>query len=445
MAHARYKKFVDAFAADIRSGKLAPGTRLPTHRRLAATEKFALVTASRIYAELEAMGLVAGETGRGTFVREAPLSSGAGMDQHLYAADVVDLNFNYPSLPGQADLLRSALKHVAQAGEIEALLRYQPHAGRAHEREIVARHLRLRGLVATPDQVMIVSGAQHGLAIAVMALFKPGDVVATDAVTYSGFKVLAQLHGLELAALPFDREGIDPESLERLCARRRVRAIYVQPTLHNPLGYVMNLRRREELVAIARRHALSIIEDAAYAFLAQDPPPPLARLFPENTVYVCSLSKSVATGLRVGFVVAPQKWVAGFERAIQATTWNTPGVMTAIACEWMEDGTVARLEKEKRRDARKRQQVVSDVFDGMRHLSHPSSYFTWIALAGEVRADRVARALHDRRISVSTAEPFSSGAHAPNAIRLALGSVDLEPLRRALTTVRDVIVEQTDL
>ena len=87
----------------------------------------ALVTATRVYAELEAMGLVSGEQGRGTFVREIALPPGHGIDQQVVAADVVDLNFNYPSLPGQADLLRQALRELAASGDLEALLRYQPH------------------------------------------------------------------------------------------------------------------------------------------------------------------------------------------------------------------------------------------------------------------------------------------------------------------------------
>lgn len=106
MAHARYKRLVDTLAADIRSGRLPPGARLPTHRKLAAAEGLALVTATRVYAELEAMGLVSGETGRGTFVRETALPRGLGVDQHASAAGVVDLAFNYPSLPEQAELLR---------------------------------------------------------------------------------------------------------------------------------------------------------------------------------------------------------------------------------------------------------------------------------------------------------------------------------------------------
>lgn len=442
MAHARYKQLVDRFAAEIRAGRLAPGTRLPTHRQLAAKKGLALVTATRVYAELEVMGLVSGETGRGTFVREALLPRSLGIDQHAAAAGMVDLNFNYPSLPGQADLLRSALRQLAASGDLEALLRYQPHGGRQHERAIVARHLASRGLAVSADQVAIVDGAQHGLATTVMALLQPGDVVAVDALTYPGFKVLAEAQRLELEPIPAAGQGPDLDALEALCKRRRVRAVYAMPTLHNPLGWVMGASRRRQLVATARRHGLLIIEDAAYAFLAPDPPAPLAALAPEATVYVSGLSKSVATGLRVGFVAAPAAWLPKIERAIRATTWNTPGVMTAIACGWLEDGTVSRLEAQKRRDATARQKIASAVLAGLRCVRHPSSYFVWLALAEEVRADKVAMALMSQRISVSTAEPFATTGQVPHALRLALGSVELDALRDALERVKRVIDDQ---
>lgn len=442
MALARYKTIVDSLAAEIRAGRLAPGTRLPTHRKLAAQHGLALVTATRVYAELEAMGLVSGETGRGTFVRETLLPRSLGIDQQLAAAGVIDLNFNYPSLPGQAALLRSALRDLAASGDLDALLRYQPHGGRAHERETVARHLATRGLAVEPDQVALVSGAQHGLATTVMALLQPGDVVAVDALTYPGFKVLAEANRLELAALPSAGRGPDLEALEALCKRRRVRAAYIMPTLHNPLGWVMGASRRRELVSIARRHGLLLIEDAAYAFLASDPPDPVATLAPEATVYVSGLSKSVATGLRVGFVAAPKAWLPKIERAIRATTWNTPAVMTAIACGWMNDGTVEQMEAQRRQDATSRQAIAAEALAGLRCVSHPSSYFTWLALPEEIRADKVARALMAERISTSTAEPFATTAHVPHALRLALGSVEPEALRSALRKVKLVIEAQ---
>ncbi|ANG62237.1 GntR family transcriptional regulator [Marinobacterium aestuarii] len=439
MPRAQYKRLVDAFAADIRAGTLAPGTRLPTHRELAAREGLALVTASRVYAELEAMGLTSGETGRGTFVRETALSPAQGIDQQATAANMVDLNFNYPSLPGQTELLRGALRQLAASGDLEALLHYQPHGGRTHERAIIARHLRCRGLSVSAEQVLIVSGAQHGLATAVMALLQPGDVVATDALTYPGFKVLAQSHGLELAPISAADQGPDLEVLKQLCESRQVRALYAMPTLHNPMGWVTGLKQRQQLIAIARKHDLLIIEDAAYAFLAQQPPAPLAMLAPERTLYISGLSKSVATGLRIGFIVTPLPWVPRIERAIRATTWNTPGVMTAIACGWIDDGTVTRLEAEKRQDAMQRQSMAREILAGLQCSGHPASYFLWVNLPEETRADRVTMALLQKNIAVSTAEPFATSEQVPHAIRLALGSVKLEVLEVALQTVRRVI------
>jgi DNA-binding transcriptional MocR family regulator len=442
MPQPRYKQLVDQLAADIRAGHLRPGTRLPTHRDLAAREGLALVTATRVYAELQDMGLVSGETGRGTFVRE-PLPRGQGIDLHAWSADTVDLSFNYPSSPGQADLLRAALRQLAAAGDLESLLRYQPHGGREHERATVARHLASRGLAATVETTLLVSGAQHGLMTTAMALLEPGDVVAVDALTYPGFKLAAEANRLELAPIPAAGHGPDLDALAALCKRRRVRAVYAMPTLHNPLGWVMSARRRRELVTIARRHGLILIEDAAYAFLAEGAPPPLTALAPETTVYVSSLSKSVATGLRVGFVCAPREWVPKLERAIRATTWNTPATMTAIACGWLEDGTVARLEDDKRRDATLRQGLAADILGRLKRVSHPCSYFVWLPLAQEVRADAIAMALIRERISVSTALPFSTSPHAPHAIRLALGSVDLATLKRSLEMVARVVADHT--
>ncbi|WP_428419021.1 PLP-dependent aminotransferase family protein [Methylibium sp.] len=443
MAQARYKQVVDRFAAEIRAGHLRPGTRLPTHRQLAADEGLALVTASRVYAELAAMGLVSGEAGRGSFVKETALPRGQGVDQHAVAADMLDLSFNYPALPGQAELLRGALRQLAAAGDLEALLRYQPHGGRPHERASVARHLARRGLAVPGEQVMLVDGAQHGLATTVMALLQPGDVVAVDALTYPGFKLLAEAHRLELVAVPAGTGGPDPDALAALCKRRRVKALYAMPTMHNPLGWVMSASRRRALLAVVRRHGLLVIEDAAYAFLVEKAPPPLAALAPESTVYVSGFSKSVATGLRVGCVAAPPQWVGRIERAIRATTWNTPGVMTAITCGWLDDGTVDRLEAGKRQDARARQQLAAEVLGSLRRVSHPASYFVWLPLAEEVRADQVAAALMRERISVSTAEPFATSAQVPHAIRVALGSVDFDTLREALAKVAGVIAAHT--
>ena len=436
---ARYKAVVDRYAQAIRSGQLPAGSRLPTHRTLAAGERLSLATATRAYRELEEMGLVSGETGRGTFVRDLSLPPGHGVDQQVVAADVVDLNFNYPSLPDQGDALREALRQLAMAGDINSHLRYQPHAGRLAERDIIARHLTCQHFAPDAENVLIVNGAQHGLAVTVMGLLRPGDVVAVDALTYSGFKALAALYHLELAAIPCRPEGPDLQALQTLCQQRRVRAVYTMPTLHNPLGWVLNTGQRQALADLARQHDLLIIEDAAYARLVSRPPPPVVSYAPERTVYVTGFSKNIATGLRVGVVISPPRYRPEIERAIRATTWNTPTLISSLICAWIEDGTVARFETQKRQDARQRQQVAREVLCGLPVVSHPDSYFVWLPLGEESRADRLANALMERRISVSTAEPFCVSATIPQALRIALGSVPFDSLRPALLSVRDAV------
>src|SRR5690606_1303919 len=128
--------------------------------------------------------------------REISVPYGHGVDQQAVASDVLDLDFNYPALAGQGELLREALRQVSNAGDIESHLRYQPHAGRLTDREIIAGHFSCQGFRPAPDNVVIVNGAQHGLTVTVMGLLRPGDVVAVDALTYSGFKALATLFHL---------------------------------------------------------------------------------------------------------------------------------------------------------------------------------------------------------------------------------------------------------
>lgn len=440
----RYKQLVERLAADIRSGRCASGTRLPTHRALAAKEGLALATATRVYTELAAMGLVSGESGRGTFVRYAALPAGLGVDQPLLGQDMIDLNFNNPNLSGQGHLLRDALRELAMAGELDSLLCYQPHGGRLRERAMVAGYLADQGLQVGAEQVLLVNGAQHGLAVVMMAMLQPGDAVAVDALTYPGFKVLADTLHLTLLRVPQVAGGPDLDALAQLCRQRKVRAVFTMPTLHNPLGWVMPAAQRQALVALARQYGLLLIEDAAYAFLVEGAPPPLAALAPELTVYVSGFSKSVATGLRVGYVVAPPPWRAAMERVIRATAWNTPGVMCALVCGWLADGTVARLQAQKRQDAARRQAMAAAVLAGMPYVSHPASYFLWLPLPPAARAEPLVAELRQHGMAVSPAAPFACTAHVPQAVRLALGSPGLPALQQALQLVRQVLGNLSD-
>ena len=439
MASIRYRTIADAIAAQICDGQLGPGAQLPTVRALMKDHGIALATAYRVYAELEAAGQVVGETGRGTFVRDTSLPRVAGLLQETAQRAGVDLSFNYPMLPGQVEMLREGLRGIAASGDLDSLLQLAPQGGRPHERSVAARHLRNRGIRVPAEQVLIVNGAQQGLATAVMAMLKPGDLLAIDALSYPGLKALAQAHRLELCSVPMAAGCTDLDALERLCRTRPVRAIYAMPTMHNPLGSIMSAADRARLVQIAEHHDLLIIEDGAYAFLAEPAPKPLFTLAPQRTIYVSGLSKSVAAGLRIGMVAAPTAMIPALEMAIRVTSWNTPSLTVALACRWIESGEVDALEEGKRRDARERQRAARSVLRGCDVTSHPSSYYLWLSLPQGLRADEVAAQLQGQGVSVVTAAPFATTRHVPQALRLAIGTVSLERLKLALAKVRTAV------
>lgn len=432
----RYTTVVDRLTEQIRRGTLPPGTRLPTHRALASEHGIAVATATKVYRALIASGLVVGEPGRGTFVRD--LSGFAGLEPRRLPHDrrVADLSFNQPLAPAQADQLRTGLREMAAEGDLSALLAQQPPGGRSRDQAAIARYLLDRDIDVAPRDVLLTGGAQHGLDTALGALAGAGSVVAADCLTYPGIKLISTARNIELASVPADFTGPDLDHLDRLCGRRPIRAVYTMPTLHNPFGFVLDSQARQRIVDIARRHDIVVIEDATYAFLEPEAPPPLQTLAPERTVYVGSMSKNLAAGLRVGFLVTPPRYRAALTRQLRAGSWGTSSLSTALTTRWLTDGTAQRLEKLRRADARDRQGLARAAFAGLDYRAHPSSYTGWLTLPEETRADIAARQLAQRGILVSTADAFALSAPAPNALRIALATPALIDLSDALAEIR---------
>lgn len=438
MRKARYLRFADALSAAIRQGKLAPGTKLPTHRAFAEQCNVALATATRIYKELERRGEVVGEAGRGTFVRDLGLPLTLGVHQ-TDTEGLIDLVFNMPGDVGDAEMLRAGLRRLSSAGDLEAMLRYQPHGGRAHERRIIAEYLAPTLGAVAPDNLLITSGGQHGLATIALGLFQRGEVIAADALTYPGFKSVAALQGLDLVPVEESSDVMDPDALDRRCRNRRLKAVYVMPTLHNPLGSVMDIPTRQRIVEVARAHDLLIIEDGAYAFLHLDPAPSFISLAPERTIYVGGFSKSLATGLRLGYLVAPSRHIPRLLEAIRATTWNAPALISGLVTRWIEDGTLAKSEESRRHDGAERQSICRTSMRDLSVSAHPNAGFAWVWLEKGMRAEPIVVALKERGISASGAEPFATTSAVPQALRLAFGGIPKGELKGVFDTVYETV------
>ncbi len=325
-------RLLDALTRDIGSGALAPRTRLPTHRDLAYRLGISIGTVTKFYAEAERGGLVSGHVGRGTFV------AGAGRESQR-DPQPVDLAVNVPPLGGaMVARLDAAFAQLRRRRDLAALIAYPPPLGVEHHRRAGAAWLKRHGLVGVAwDDLAITIGAQHGMALALAALAKPGDTILVEAATYHGVKTLAQHAGYRLRGLAMDAEGLRPDALDAAACPDAV--LYTVPTLQNPTARTMSRTRREAIVAIARRRALWIVEDDVCGALAapNGAPPPLAALLPERSFYVSGLSKIVMPGLRTGFLVMPRgaELKERITRAIRATMIAPPAFGAVIAAQWI--------------------------------------------------------------------------------------------------------------
>lgn len=438
MRKAQYIKLAATLAEAIQEGRLPPGTRLPTHRAFAEEQGVALATATRAYLELKRRGLIVGEKGRGVFVRDLGLPLMLGVEQTA-PEGLIDLVFNMPGDAADPEILRAGLKRLAAAGDLEAMLRYQPHGGRPHERKIMAAHLNQSLGSIAPERLLITSGGQHGLAVTVLGLLRRGDVIGTDPLTYPGFKSVAALHGLNLVPIEGADGCMNVDALERQCRAQKLSAIYLMPTVHNPLGTVMEEATRRRLIDVAHRHDLLIIEDSAYAFLETDPPPSLIALAPDRTIHVGGFSKNIATGLRLGYLVAPAKHISMLSHVIRATTWNAPALISALVTGWIEDGTMAISEENRRRDGALRQRLCHDILQGIPIVSHRHASFAWLPLETGQRAEPIITRLVAQGVAISAGDPFAVTDATPQALRLAFGGIPEKELRNALQKVGEQI------
>ncbi|WP_458526925.1 aminotransferase-like domain-containing protein [Onishia taeanensis] len=419
----RYLALVDRLAADIAAGTLAPGERLPPQRLLADALRVTVGTITRAYREAERRGLIEARVGSGTRVRT--LAADAPRFHHLsHAADgSVDLSLSVPiPHPMRARQLAAGLERLAhRPGAMDAALAYHPEQGSQASREALAGWLTEQGVPMAADELILTSGGQHADYLALQALVQPGEAVASAELTYPGMIAAARQLGLKHLAVPMDAEGIRPEALERLCLQQKIRLLYLMPEHNNPTGARMGLARREAIVAIARRHDLLLLEDGVQFVTDETRGTPFYRLAPERSLYIFSVSKLLAGGLRLGALRAPANLMARLTAALRAQYWAVPELVASVAADWLTGVEARTLIEWQWQEVAARQRLLAERLAGYRIGAHPCGFHAWLTLPEPWRAvDFVARAA-ERGVTVIGADPFCVGSQpAPQAVRICV-------------------------
>jgi DNA-binding transcriptional MocR family regulator len=441
MNQSAYTTLVDGLAGDIAAGRLKPGDRLPPQRIFAYERGIAASTAARVYAELLRRGLVVGEVGRGTFVagRQEQVAPGfAELEDGR-----VDLEFNFPSVPEQAELVANALAGLLRPDALSAA------AGPLSRRRLDAACEAAAGHLASPrwqpqaDGFVFTGSGRQSIATAISTLVPVGGRLAVEALSYPMVKTIAARLGVAIVPIAMDDEGPCPDAIARAHRAGALSAVYVQPVLHNPLGHTMGADRRAEIVALAERLDLHLIEDLVYGFLSDSPP--LAALAPERSIVASSLSKCIAPGLAVGLLHMPRAMRDRVAAIGRAGAWTAAPLALDAAARLMADGTAAELMRLKRADARVRQAIVAETLGEHDLQADPGSYHAWMRLPEGWRSELFVVAAGREGISITPSSAFAmTPGHAPNAVRLALGHPSHDELRSALERLAALLAGQPE-
>lgn len=436
----RYRALADAIASAVGDGTLSAGDRLPTHRELADVLGVTVGTVSRGYAEAERRGLIAGEVGRGTFVRGA--RSLEPWPDAATSSEAIDLSLSLPvRLPHEGALLAETLRRIASEPRVSDLLSYRPHTGDPRQLARAAEWVGRVGLDVTAGDVLITAGSQHSLNVVFGALFRSDAIVLAAELTYPSVKLIARSFGVRLRAVELDEQGICPEAVARACRQEpRPAALYVVPTLQNPTTATQSVERRRTLASIAAEHELWIIEDDIHAMLPPQPIAPIATFAPERTIYLSSVAKCLAAGLRLGFIAAPAALRPRLLGGIHSTMWMPPPLMVEVTSQWIGDGTATALLADKRQETMRRQRLAQRLLSSYDIRADPAGYQIWLQLPEPWHADEFVEAARQRNVLVIGAGAFAVGRRqTPQAVRISIGVPSLVALQAGLTTIADIL------
>jgi 2-aminoadipate transaminase len=441
-----YGHLVSLLESAISRGELASGARVPPERELAQRLRISRTTVVSAYRELESKGLLRGYVGRGTFVCAAPEPSGTPFAwrgkiasaalrasdttlrdtlRHSSDARLLSLAAGEPAIDCfPSALFQQAIDHVIKR-EGQAIWRHGPTEGQPALREAIADRF---GVPA--DSVLVLAGAQQGLDLLARCLIDQGDAVIVDRPGYLGAIQSFRAAGAKMIGWDVARADID--ELEDLLVRYRPKLIYTNPTFQNPTGVTMPIRTRRELLKLAERYRVPIVEDATYRdlYFTEPPPPSLRDIDAQNLViHLTSFSKVLAPGLRLGWLSAAPSIVEQIAILKQRLDPHTQNLVQFAMARLIREGSFdAHLKTLRAEHARRAQAMIASI---QRHMTPGHLRFTrplgglylWCRLPAAMNA----RALLDRSLAAGVAfvpgYAFYPDAAGDSELRLCFSSV----------------------
>jgi GntR family transcriptional regulator / MocR family aminotransferase len=431
----------DGVRSSIRSGRLPTGTRLPSSRALAADLQVTRGVVVEAYEQLAAEGYVTSTLGSGTRVNDVtPANGNGGVPATGSGRTALRVDFR-TGLPDLGLFPRAAWVRATRAALAvmpDAELGYAGPAGLPRLRAAVAGYLgRVRGVACTPEQVVVCNGFGHGFSLVVRALVDAGrGEVAVEVPGYTEPREQVRWAGGTVHAVPVDDQGLRVDAL----AATPARAVVVTPAHHSPTGVVLSAARRSELADWARTVDGYVIEDDYDAEFRYDRHPvgALQGVLPDRVIYHGTLSKSMAPGLRLGWLVVPPDLLDAVITARHATDAMTASLLQTTFTEFLERGDLDRHLRRSRRVYRQRRDALvtalGRALPGARVEGVSAGLQAFVTLPAGWDAAQVAAAAEQAGVGVYTlADPEADPALRASSLILGYGTLRPDQIEEGIT------------
>ena len=407
-----YLRLAERIERDIETGALAPGAKLPPQRDLAYDIGVTIGTVGRAYAIVRERGLVSGEVGRGTFVTGETAGAKATVPFVGTRPDNVPdekLRFDSTAAPhvGQSESIHAVLGdiHRDHFDEVASYTRQFPQRWF----EAGAQWLARNGTRPSPERIVPTLGVHAGVMAVIAAVSQPGDAIAFEHVTYSQIARSANLVGRRTALIASDELGVIPDEFERVCAQRHPKIAFLMPTGQNPTQTIMPEDRRRAIADIARRHNVWLVEDDLYGALTDDPTPLLAEFAPERTFLVGGLSKSVAAGLRGGWVMCPPQFGDRIRVSHKMLTGGMPFLLAELCARLVLSGSAAEIRARCIAEINLRLEIARASLQGFDYMLRANMPFIWLALPDPWLSGTFKNAAYERGVLIDDEDEFKAG------------------------------------
>lgn len=318
-------------------------------------------------------------------------------------------------------------------------LQYGRSEGYAPLRQFLADKVGKYGVPAVPENILLTNGSQQALDLLGKVFISPGDTVLTEAPTYLGALQAWNAYEPRYVAVPLDDDGMRVDKLEEVLEREPVKFIYVLPNFHNPAGTTLPLERRQKLVEIAARHKVFIIEDDPYGELRYEGEDlaPIISLHKENTLYLGTFSKTLAPGIRLGWVIAPEVVMEWLVQAKQGADLHTGTFVQMLAYDIASRGILKRHVEVIRGVYRERRDVMLESVEkhfpeGVSWTRPQGGLFLWVRCPESVDTEALLKKALEEKVAFVPGFAFFTDGRGRNAMRLNFSHSSPDKIREGI-------------